>query len=170
MGFSKMIRTLVSITIGIVFSLVMGCVSVKIGGSVPQKSQDMKYRSPTGKFEEVKSNEVDHSWRNTQNGNTISILSECGDPTDPSLEQIQTGIISEIEHSQVLELHHIDYNARDGVHSLLEGRVDGVPTRFELVIFKKNNCTYVLSYAAVAKSFGDNQRDFESFVKGFKVP
>jgi hypothetical protein len=170
MSFLNFIRIVVFYCLIIAVSSSLGCVSVNIGGKAPQKSHEMKYHAPASSFKEKHSPDVDDSWRHEKNGNTISILSECGDPTDPSLEQIHTGIISEIEKSQVLEKHHIDYNARDAIHSVVDGQVDGVQTRFELVVFKKNNCTYVLTYAAVATSFGDNQRDFADFVKGFQIP
>jgi len=170
MSFSNLNRILFCNCLMVAVSTMLGCVSVSIGGKAPQKSHEMKYVAPAQSFKEKKSVDVDDSWRNEKNGNTISILSECADPTDPSLEQIHSGIIAEIEKSQVIENHHIDYNARDAIHSVVDGQVDGVQTRFELVVFKKNNCTYVLTYAAVAKSFADNQRDFEEFVKGFKVP
>lgn len=169
------LRTLVSIIGGAVMTLLLtifvsGCVSLKIGLSGPEKSTDMNFKNPPSNFVKLKAPDVDDSWTEKHNGNTISVLSECHDKPDPSLAQIQEGVMSEIEDASPLETEQITFNNRDAIHSIVDGTVDGVATRFELVIFKKSDCTYILTYAGVAKSFGDNQRDFERFVKGFRVP
>ncbi len=130
----------------------------------------MKFQRPPRTFKNLHSLDVDDSWREKQNGNTISVLSECHDSPNPSLEQIQSGVISEITDAQPLETEQITFNNRDAIHSIIDGNVDGIATRFELVIFKKDDCTFILTYAGVAKAFGNNQRDFERFVKEFRVP
>lgn len=147
-----------------------GCVSIKIGLPKPQRSKDMKFNRPPSIFKKAQSPDLDYSWRDDKNGNSISVLSECNDTPSASLQQIQEGVIDEITNSNPVEIDHITYNGSDAIHSIIDGTVDGVSTRFELVIFKKQHCTYILTYAGVANVFGDNQRDFETFVKGFQVP
>jgi hypothetical protein len=154
------------------FTLVLmgACVSVNLGKSESQRSREAKWTSPKAPFVELKSIHLDKTWRNNKNGNTISYLSDCHNPADPSLENIFKGITSEIEEVTVVQSDRVDYNSREALHTTVEGAVDGVPTRFELMIFKKNDCTYILTYATTAKAFAENQRDFNSFVREFNVP
>ncbi len=147
-----------------------GCVSVKFAGTEAKKSTDVKLVTPDKPFAEMKSAHIDRSWQNSKNGNIISYLSDCENPTDPSLENIFKGITSEIDQPQVIQSNPVEFNQRQALHAIVDGNVDGMATRFELMLFKKNNCLYVLTYAAAAAAFAENQRDFAQFVKGFKVP
>ncbi len=154
----------------ILFFPLTGCVSLDFKKVSGLKSQEAKWVNPSPPFQKVETEQLDQKWSNKKNGNIISFLSDCENPTDPSLENIFKGITSEIENTAIIHSGEVDYNARKALHSVVEGQVDGVATRFELMIFKKNNCTYILTYAAAAGSFSENQRDFANFVKGFKVP
>lgn len=165
-----MIRSLCILTFLIPSSLLMSCVSVQIAVPSSTKSTVAQYQSPKKPFEEQTGRDLDRLWRNSLNGNTISYLSDCENPTDPSLQSIFKGITSEIDNPKIIKNEDLIYNSREGLRSVVEGVVDGVKTRFELLIFKKNNCTYILTYAAVAQSFSENQKDFDRFLKDFKVP
>jgi hypothetical protein len=151
-------------------ALFISCVSVGFKSPKTQKSDEVIFSSPDKNYDEVKSQYLDKSWRDRKTGATISYLSDCNNPTDPSLESIFKGITSEIDEVNVIESNHVDFNSRDALHSQVEGNVDGIATRFELMIFKKNNCTYILTYAAEANAYAIGQRDFSKFVKGFVVP
>ncbi len=146
------------------------CVSIRLKIPKPQRSKDMKFTPPPSTFEKTQSPDLDYSWRQKKNGNSISVLSECHDTPDATLEQIQEGVIDEISDAQPIEVDPITYNGVAAIHSIIDGTVEGVKTEFELVIFKKHDCTYILTYAGVTKAFGANQLDFERFVKGFRVP
>jgi len=151
-------------------STLNACVSIDVGKVKTQKSTIARYDSPSAPFEEVKTVHLDKKWLNRTNGNIISHLSDCQNPNEPSLENIFKGIVSEIDDVRIIHSGTVNYNFRKALHSVVEGYVDGVSTRFELMIFKKHDCTYILTYAATAKSFADNQREFNNFVKRFVVP
>lgn len=148
----------------------VACVSVNFEGDPPQKSKTAEFTAPISPFHEIESRHLDKSWQNTKTGSTISFLSDCYGAVDPTLDNIFNGILSEIEDKRIIESHNVDYNEREALHSTVEGKVDGIQTRFELMIFKKNNCIYILTYAAKEGAFAHNQRDFLKFVKGFHVP
>ena len=150
--------------------LFSGCVSVNFKSEPPKKSENMIFVSPSSAYQKVSSVHLDHSWQNSSNGATISVLSECQNSTDPTLENIFRGITSELNRVDVIESHRVDYNSRVALHAQVEGDVDGVLTRFELMIFKKNSCMYILTYAATANAFASGQKEFRNFVKGFVVP
>ncbi len=148
----------------------LGCVSVNVGGAKVVRSNEIRFSEPTKPFREVKTSEQDKAWRNEKNGNTISFLSECNDPAEPSLEQIVDGITSDVDEAKKIERDQIEFNSRPAIHSMIDGKVDGISTRFELVVFKKDNCIFVLTYAAVSSDFASNQKDFNMFAKRFQVP
>lgn len=149
----------------------ISCVSISMQKNNSRKSEDVKYEKPfQSQYEEIETNLVDKSWRHTRTGNTISYLSDCGGDSDPSLKNIFQGIISDIENVEIIEESDVFYNSREAYHTLVQGNIDGVLTRFELMIFKKNSCTYILTYTAVATAFASGQKDFQRFVKGFVAP
>lgn len=154
----------------IIVLFISACVSVGFKPPVTEKSKTISYLEPDKIFAEASSKQLDRLWHNHSNGSTISFLSECNNSTDPTLENIFKGITSELDEVNTLELNRVSYNSRDALHAQVEGAVDGVLTRFELMIFKKNSCTYILTYASAAAVFGTGQREFHKFVKGFSVP
>ena len=139
--------------------VLVNCVSVKLSERKVIKSSSTLYVIPSKPFYEVKNQHLDKAWQNKNTGGTISYLSDCNNPVDTSLDNILRGIISEIEHANVIESSQVTYNDRDALHAYVSGKVDGVNSQVELIIFKKNNCTYILTYAAAAKVFGENQRE-----------
>jgi hypothetical protein len=148
---------------------IAACVSIGVGQHRSKKSDAVELKPPDEPFEEVEVVNLDQSWTNPKNGNTISYISECELKSDSPLKSIFQSIISSLDDAAIIEESNVYYNAREAYQAIVEGRVDGVLTRFQLLIFKKNNCNYILTYTAVAKSFADNQKQFQKFVKGFKV-
>lgn len=135
-----------------------------------KKNSRVVYTPPDAPFEELDMPNIDKSWRSSADGSTISYLSDCNDLTDPSLQSLFTGVTSMIENVSIIESAEIKFNDRAALHTTLDGTVDGVTTRFELLLFKKNNCNYILTYAAVTSEFGKNQKAFQKFSKGFYAP
>ncbi|OFZ20290.1 MAG: hypothetical protein A2Z20_12805 [Bdellovibrionales bacterium RBG_16_40_8] len=144
--------------------------SLNFKPSPAQKSSVVKFHSPNPGYAEVSSASLDKLWQNKKTGCSISYLSDCNNPTDPSLQNIFKGITSEIESVSVISSSFIEYNYREALRSIVEGRIDGVSTRFELVIFKKNSCTYILTYAATTNAFSNEKPIFNHFVEMFRVP
>lgn len=151
--------------------LFTACVSVNIGdSSQPQKSKVARFKKPEFPFVEFKPALVDHAWKNPKNGNSISYLSECNSVADPSLETIFEGLISSIGQAKTLKKENLTYNGREALRTNVSGQVDGVQSQLSLLVFKKNNCTYILSYIATQTFFGQNIADFEKFLSEFEVP
>lgn len=159
------------LTVFFVSAFLSACVSVNIGNSGnSQKSETVKYKAPGKPFEEFKTELVDNAWKNPKNGNSISFLSECNSAADPTLETIYKGLISSIDRAESQNKNNITYNGREALRSTVSGYVDGVQSKFDLLVFKKNNCTYILSYVATEKFFSENLGAFEKFTENFVVP
>jgi hypothetical protein len=57
---------------------------------------------------------------------------------------------------------------REALHSLVDAKLDGVPTRLDLYVLKRNGCVFDLSFAVPANRQGRGERDFAEFVAGFQ--
>ena len=145
------------------------CVSVDIEGPHIEKSKEVSYQSPSH-FTSFEQSELDAAWKNESNGNTISYLSECNSSSDPSHEIIRDGVISSLGKYKILQQQTINFNNRQALSSLVESDVDGISTKFKIVILKKNSCIFIITYVGLSEKFQDDLDDFNKFLQGFKVP
>ncbi|MBX3023117.1 MAG: hypothetical protein KF799_15685 [Bdellovibrionales bacterium] len=151
--------------------LLSGCVTVKLdGGGKGSRAEGVTYRAPGNGFAEETRASVDAAWKNPKNGNVISFLSDCKDPSDPPLDQIVQGIVSGLSDLKTESSETVTVQGREGRRVVAFGKVDGVPSGIELLVFKRNMCIYMLSYVGVKKAFADNRADFSRFVEGFQAP
>lgn len=146
------------------------CVTVNLGGGKITTADGVSYSKPTSPFQEIKLKDADHAWQNRDNGNTISYLSTCNDPADPTLESARGEYLGGLTNLKIVDEKETEFNGRGALTTTAEGNVDGVRTRLQLVIFKKNNCLYTLSYVAVAKQFNQGAEQFQNFTESFKAP
>lgn len=148
-----------------------GCVTVNLGdGSKGQKAKGVEYMEPAAPFVKEARDTVDAAWKNAKNGNVISYLSDCKDPSDPPLDHIVQGVLAGLNDVKVESTESPMIQGREARHVVAFGKVDGVPTGTELVVFKRNFCIYILSYVGVQKFFPENRAAFTQFTSGFRAP
>lgn len=153
------------------FALFAGaCVSVKIPTGTGTPAKDVKYSDPSSPYEQIKVISGDKAWLSATTGNTISFLSDCNGSTDPSLHQLESEPLGVLDKLKILETKTITYNGREALSTEAQGEVDGVPVKTALLIFKKNNCNYTLSYGGLLKNFDAEKKNFETFAENFKAP
>lgn len=160
-------RVLLWLAIPLVFSV--SCVSVRLANPEVKKADGVRYSAPGGDFASFSPDHLDAAWKNPKNGNSISYLSDCDPKNDPSLNSIQKGILQGIQKQEVL-LEYKRFNGRQALFTEVKGEVDGIPSQIKLVILRKNKCIYVLTYVGLDSHFGTNQKEFDSFVRGFQAP
>ena len=154
----------------VVVTSLAACVSVGLSGGKVERAKDVEWRAPGSPFQNSQGASLDHVWKNPRNGNSISYLSECTDNSDPDLETVQQGILRGVRKLEILASETFNYNEREALKTHARGKVDGVATDMELVIFKKNGCIYTLNYVGVSRHFEANQKNFDEFLKSFKAP
>lgn len=153
------------------FLIGAGCVTVKLGsGEDGKRAVGLSVREPSAPFAKDAQPDVDAAWKNPRNGNMISYLSDCSDPSDPPLDHIVQSTLSGLSQLQYEGNSSPTFQGREARRVLASGKVDGVPTEIELLVFKRNMCTYILSYVGVHNSFAENRADFQKFIDGFKAP
>ena len=152
-------------------TFVTGCVTVRLDNNAGGKrAVGVRFAEPAPPFKRENRSEVDAAWKNPRNGNAISYLSDCKDESDPPLEQIVQGVLSGVSHLQYELNEDSEVQGREARHVVAHGKVDGVSTQTELIVFKRNQCIYILGYVGVKKSFNENRSAFKNFVQGFVAP
>jgi hypothetical protein len=150
--------------------LFAGCVSVNIKPKALLHSKEYKFQAPDSSFRKIANEQTDLAWQNEKTGNTIAILSECSETRDPSLSDLEGEMSQALNDPKLLKTQNITFEDRDALRSLIEGKVDGVTVDVDVLTFKKNSCSYTLTYVGRAQGFEKDHAVFENFLKGFKVP
>jgi hypothetical protein len=145
-------------------------VSVNLPTQTGHKAEDVEFKTPTNPFKEMKSPNTDRAWISDLTGNTISYLSDCKNPADPSIEQIQNDTLSVLNDLEILFTQKKTFNSREAVETMAQGFIDGVAVKMKLLTFKKNSCSYSLVYGGVKEKFEPEIKHFNLFVSGFKAP
>jgi hypothetical protein len=157
------------IFIGFMFGM-GACVSVKLPSGAGTPAKDVKFLAPEKPYQEIKVLTGDKAWLSGKTGNTISFLSDCHGTVDPTPQQLESESLAVLDKLKILQTKTFDFNGREALLTQAQGEVDGVPVKTELIVFKKNNCNYTLSYGGVFKSFDAEKKYFDSFAESFKAP
>ncbi|CAN5462817.1 hypothetical protein BH10BDE1_BH10BDE1_08290 [soil metagenome] len=176
---SSKFQILFAVVLVLLFSGV-SCVSVSLGGSKTEKAKGVAFATPNGNFKEIKNDGADFAWNSGSTGSTIAYQSTCGDTPDARLESIAQDLFGGFEQSKELRDERIPFDGREALSRDVEGKVDGVVTRVRAIIYKKNKCTYILTFVALDKTqVADSGRkaaingdvaEFEKFAASFKAP
>ncbi len=154
----------------LVLANLLACVSVDLKPKAPTKSQIYQFTEPEKPFKKMSSDQADHVWQNPKNGNTLAVLSECSESRDPSLSRIESETVNALTGPQTLHTENIQFADRGALRTIVEGQVDGVSVKMEILTLKKNSCSYTLSYIGRSKTFVQDQKVFEQYLKGFIIP
>ena len=144
------------------------CISFKISPDT-QKSQSVSYQEPSSPFVVTDSASADRAWMDPDTGSTISYQSICNESIDPDLETILQKSTSELLDKKILKRTRMQYNGRRAERVLVSGQIDGVIVNLEFVFFKKNACSYTLTFTSLPEHFKKSADIFNNFIDGFKV-
>ncbi len=147
-----------------------GCVSISIGPKKAARSEGVVLVEPGSPFKELKAPRADGAWQNPNNGNSISYITDCSDLSEPTEDSVSRELFSDISEMRKIRSEVVPYNNRNSVNMEIEGKVEGVSTRIQAVVFKKNGCFYTLTYVGVSNSFEENRESFHKFLKDFRAP
>lgn len=154
----------------IMYFACISCVSVNLPSSSGWKSKEVVIETPAKPFAPMDNKNADKAWISEKNGNTISYISDCGSPLDPSLQQIESDTLNFLENLKILSSDSKYFNGRESLETFAQGNVDGVSVKMRVLTFKKNNCSYSLVYGGVKDKFNAELGFFDQFLKAFKAP
>ena len=153
----------------IILVMASACVSVKIPmTAAPEKATDVSAKSPSAPFKSSSSANSDGMWVSSKTASTITYFTSCS-PNEPALKTIRSTAFSSLEGVDVSKEENITINEREGLKSNIEGKLEGVPVKVQFIVFKKNSCSYHLSYVALKENFEKELDQFTNFVKNFRV-
>lgn len=165
----------------LLIALSSACVSVNIGGGKVEKSDGVKFIEPSAGFRAIKSARADGAWNRSATGSTIAYQSSCGDTAESPLESLAEDLFAGFENGKRVKAERVPFDGREALDLEHEGKVDGVATRVRAVIYRKNQCTYVITFVTLPKSLvaakaskpdpsnGDAD-EFSKFLSSFKAP
>lgn len=146
------------------------CVTVSLGGSKAERSKGVRVSLPVAPYREIEGSRADGAWKNPTNGNSISYLSTCNDPADPTLETATNELFSDLKNMVVKKQATTEFNGREALDTEVEGKMEGIVTRVRSVVFKKNGCLYTLSHVGIASKFEEDRPKFDQFLSSFEAP
>jgi hypothetical protein len=147
-----------------------GCVSVSLSKGESRRSQSYTFKEPSKPFVSHTATQVDHAWKNPNSGSIVSVVSECSETADPELITLRNDIVGSLSYSKVETEQRLKYQAREALRSLVRGQVDGVESFIDILVFKKNGCSYILSLVTGPRELAVDQPHFEKFLSGFEAP
>lgn len=145
------------------------CVSVSLGTSQSKKATEVKYEQPSSVFSELKSETADKAWQSKATGNTLAYLSECNSNIESNLKSIEQDFLNALNNLSIVSTSHAQFNGRESLRTTAQGTVDGVAVQVSLLVFKKNNCNFTLSYTGKKINFDKELNEFEAFINNFRV-
>lgn len=147
----------------------VSCVSVNLGAGKTTRAKAVQFIDPNGPFERLKDPNADAAWQSRRTGNTLSFFSECPQ-VDSTLEALSDEFSSILRDAKVIERKSGFFNARESLASESEGKIEGIEMRLASLVFKKNGCSYLISYIARKSHFESERTTYENFLQGFKAP
>lgn len=148
---------------------VSACVSVDIKSKPGKKSDQYHMQEPAAPFEKMKTDFVDHAWKDESTQSVISIYSECKEDQTTNLQTIEREAMFSLSHAQVVSTQNITYNERGALLTAATGDIDGVPMKIKMLTVSKNFCNYTLMYSAREDRFEKHSIDFDKFIAGFHI-
>lgn len=146
-----------------------GCVSVNIGPKKAGRAENVRTVSPVGDFESISQSSADQAWQSRSTGNTISYLSECPEPP-LSLDVLTSESLAVLNDHKVIEQKTKFFNAREALETWSEGTLDGIPMKMQSLVFKRNGCSFLITYAARKDRFAAEEKQFAGFLESFQAP
>jgi hypothetical protein len=148
-----------------------GCVSVKINPNQAKKSENIVFLEPKSPFKLLsdKHEKMDRAWQSQKTGNTIGFISECGTTAVP-LSQLENDVLSNLDNTNSLSNNKISFNDREAIETTIKGQVDGVKIKLALLVFRKSECSYTITYVGKEQNFDAESKLYSDFLNGFKVP
>lgn len=142
------------------------CVSSLLKEAPPTFSNEILIKSPTKPFVKTETS-IYPSWKNTQTGNVISIISDCKENSPYKLSNLHLILESSLENIQVSAENTITLNNKPAFHRVIKAQLDGSPIEIQSVSFKRKSCGYVASLSGKENNLSTDQKQFEQFINGF---
>ena len=138
-------------------------------GGKGKVSTKFHYTQPPAPWKPTKVDGTQVAYYHADFGATMSVATECKDVEDVSLPSLVQQELIGIPHRKVVSQTQTTVGERAGEDWVVDGQLDGVDVRCELIVLRESKCVYDLNLVAKPASFDAAQKDFKTFLGGFSV-
>ena len=159
--------------IGLIFLILseISCISVKIPNTEVRRSSEIKFKAPQSQFESLNNGNVDAAWKSQQTGSIISLLSECpSGGAEVSLEALKSETLNGLSELKFDLESRKEFLGREALTSHLRGKLEGVESAIDLLIFKRNGCNYIATLVSTPKHTDSDRTEFQKFLNSLSLP
>jgi hypothetical protein len=146
------------------------CVTIKVADPKAKRATGIKFVAPLHPFESIVSEDSDEAWQNKKTGSSISFHSVCDQANDPDLDSFTSSLILGIEELKIESSKKSQFNERESLETIAIGKVDGVQVKMKLLVFKRNRCSFDLSFISLPKYYETELPVFQKFLENFRTP
>lgn len=111
--------------------------------------------------------DADMAFFNDENKATIVVNSTCGIQKQVPLTALRNHLLFDMTDRLILEQEKTEIDMREGLRSLVQGRLDGGLFKMEIFLVLIDNCVYDFVYIVNLEKYKECRPDFISVVKGF---
>lgn len=147
-----------------------GCISVNLGGPKNSVKAKVSFVPPQAPFESLSVSTSDYSWKSAKTGSAIGLISDCDPSADLSLETLRDEVVQALKESTIVKATQLTYQGRAALRSVVTGEVDGIKTHIDLMVFKKNGCSYTISLVAIPRNATEDTPQFDRFLDQLVAP
>jgi hypothetical protein len=117
-----------------------------------------------------KVDDVQVAWVHDEYRAVIELHAQCDDQGDSSLDEYTDHLRIDWTHWDIELEEPGTFAGRASLRTVVTARLDGVPMKLELLVFKKDGCLFDLRYATSPKSYDAGRAAFVRVTDGFKFP
>lgn len=127
---------------------------------------DYRVGALEGKWQRFTVNGGDVAFKH-KDGGTIFANRMCKDVDDVPLDVLTNHLFFDMQVDREISREEITLAGRLALRTHVIAELDGVPVELDLVVVKKDGCTYDMALVADRDAFAARRGDFDRFLKGF---
>ena len=159
----QLIATLLIIAVPFFF---VSCVSSILKEKPPSFSSEIRLTAPKAPFVKTETS-VFPTWKSSQTGNVISIVSDCNEGSTNKLSALHKLIEDSLEEIKIVKEETVALQNRPALLKVVTASLDGQPIEVRSVSFKRKSCGYLASLSGKPNSLLKDTDHFDRFIQGF---
>lgn len=159
----QLVATLFIIAVPFFF---VSCVSSLLKEKPPSFSTEIRLTAPKAPFGKTETS-VFPTWKNSQTGNVISIVSDCNEGATNKLSTLHQLIEDSLDDVKIMKEETMALQNRPALLKFITANLDGQPIEVHSVSFKRKSCGYLASLSGKPNSLFKDTGHFDQFINGF---
>jgi hypothetical protein len=145
-----------------------GAKSSFVGGTYHDDEATYRVGHLSHSWERVALSEGDLAFKHEQGG-TILANATCAKANDAPLDVLANHLLFDLEQVEEVSRNEMTLDGRRALRVHVLAELDGVPVELDVVVLKKDGCTYDFVLIGGRDAFVERRADFENFFRGFGV-